>query len=181
MATAPKAQRIARSVRPVGALALAVGIADLLSKWAMTTWLGPDARSHEWWVVDGQIGIAYGRNSGAAFGLFQGNAELLAVISVFVAFGLCWLIFAEVQGPVARLLGAGLLLGGAVGNLTERVWHGYVTDFIAVGPWPRFNLADSAITVAVVIFVVAIAFPAEGDAQSSCQGARDIGQSVDTE
>ena len=50
-------------------------------------------------------------------------------------------------------VGAGFVAGGAIGNLIDRVRLGYVTDFVAIGPWPKFNIADSAITVGVLILV----------------------------
>lgn len=152
------ADRKAWSLALITLLALVVAGADLLSKGAVERWIGPDGDHQEWWLVDGQIGFAFGRNSGAAFGLFRGNPEMLAVISVFVAVAFCLLIASEVKRAFARIVSAGLLLGGALGNLFERVRYGYVTDFIALGPWPRFNVADSAISIGVAIFIIAIVF-----------------------
>lgn len=143
---------------PTIALVMGVIACDLILKWQMTEWLGVDADVHAWWLVDGLVGFEYARNSGAAFGLFQGNPQILAAISVLVAFGFCWLIFAEIRARSLRIACSGLIVGGAIGNLIERVRHGYVTDFLAAGSFPRFNLADSAITVGVVIFVIAVVF-----------------------
>lgn len=175
MVKGSEAQRSRGSLVAAGAVAVLVAIIDLITKWTVTRWLGPSAKDREWWIVDGQLGFDYGRNSGAAFGFFQGNAELLAAISVLVAIGFCWLIFHEVDGVVARVLSAGMLLGGAVGNLVERFRQSYVTDFIAVGPWPRFNVADSAISVAVLLFIVTVVFQTRtetgDDGQSSTHEA----------
>ena len=142
------------------AIVVAVVSLDLLVKRLITVALGPSADAHSWWVFEGWLGFEYGRNTGAAFGLFQGNAELLAAMSVLVAGGFCWLIFNEITSRSVRIASVGLILGGAIGNLIERVWSGFVTDFVAVGPWPRFNVADSAITIGVAIFVFGMLFPA---------------------
>lgn len=158
-----EAQRSRTSLGAAGVVAAMVIVADLATKWSVTRWLGASAGGREWWIVDGHLGLEYGRNSGAAFGLFAGNAELLAAASILVAVGCCWLILQEVDGLAAKALGAGLLLGGAIGNLVERVRQAYVTDFIAVGPWPRFNIADSAITVAALIFIFAVVFQPRAD------------------
>ncbi|CAN5830927.1 N/A [soil metagenome] len=167
-----EAKRSRRSLVTGGVVSVVVAVVDLSTKSAVTRRLGPSADKHDWWLIEGWLGFAYGRNSGAAFGLFQGNAGLLAAISVLVAIGFCCLTFAEVHGPVARALSAGLLLGGAIGNLVERVRQSYVTDFIAVGPWPRFNVADSAISVAVVIFAVAVLFQARPETGDDGNGSR---------
>jgi len=58
-------------------------------------------------------------------------------------------------------LSLGLLLSGAIGNLIDRLWLGKVTDFIDVGPWPIFNLADSAIVVGIAVLVVMFLFEKE--------------------
>lgn len=139
-------------------IAMVVVVGDLVVKGQVTSEFGPAADEHSWWLVGNDIGLQYVRNTGAAFGLLQGNAELLAALSVVVVVGLVWLIFAEMTSDLWKVLASGLLLGGAIGNLIERVRDGYVTDYIAVGPWPRFNLADSAITLAVSIFVVWLFF-----------------------
>lgn len=150
---------------PVASLVIVLVASDLALKWLMTEWLGFAATAHAWWLVEGQVGFEYARNSGAAFGVFEGNADLLAALSVVVACAFCYLIFAEVRSRVIRIASAGLILGGAIGNLIERVRHGYVTDFIAIGPWPRFNLADSAISIAVVVFVISVLFEAGHDSE----------------
>ncbi len=95
-------------------------------------------------------------NSGAAFGLFQGQSFLLTIIAlVGVAALLLYAFFFHHRFPFLdnRLgkLALGLVLGGTVGNLIDRVYLGYVTDFIDFNFWPAFNIADSAIVVGVII------------------------------
>ena len=98
-------------------------------------------------------------NSGAAFGIFQGHMSVLAVISIVsVAALILFSIFGPRRFPwlnsMAVYFSLGMVLGGTVGNLIERLRPdlGGVTDFISVGIWPTFNLADSAIVVGILLF-----------------------------
>ncbi len=96
------------------------------------------------------------RNSGASFGLFQGHTLPLIVISIIGASLILFLTFfipARFYVLNSRLgkLSLGLIFSGAVGNLIDRIGYGYVTDFIAVGVWPPFNVADSATVVGAVL------------------------------
>lgn len=138
------------------AIMAVVVVVDLLIKWAMTAWLGPHADRHNWWLAGEWLGFEYTRNTGAAFGLFPGNPELLAAIALLLTGGIVWLVLLEVRSRLWATLASGLLAGGASGNFVERVAVGYVTDFVAVGPWPRFNIADSAITIGIAIFAVTV-------------------------
>jgi signal peptidase II len=145
-----------RTLAAMGLIALVVVIADLIVKRVVTSTLGPDANRHASWLVDDILGLEYVQNSGAAFGIMRGNPELLAAVSLLVGGAFVWLLLKELgSGPWSAASG-GLLIGGGIGNLVERFGDGYVTDYIAVGPWPRFNIADSAITVAIAIFAVAL-------------------------
>lgn len=99
----------------------------------------------------------YPPNTGAAFGLFQGQSfplTIVAVIGVAVLLGYALFIY-RFFPPLDNMLGKsalGLVLGGTVGNLIDRLRFDGVTDFIDVGFWPAFNIADSAVVVGVVIF-----------------------------
>jgi signal peptidase II len=95
------------------------------------------------------------RNTGVAFSLFQDGGALLIVFTV-VAMVALLVFFARDPGRPGVWLPAGLLLGGATGNLIDRVLDGAVTDFIDLPLWPAFNVADMAITfgVAVLLFVM---------------------------
>jgi signal peptidase II len=137
-------------------IAVVVVILDLLVKGIVTRAIGPEADRHAWWLIGDDVGFEYVRNTGAAFGLLRGNAELLGAISILVAIGFAGLIVIELRGGLWAMVAGGLLVGGAIGNLVERLVDGYVTDFIAVGTWPRFNVADSAITVGVVVFIIGL-------------------------
>ncbi|MFA5338893.1 MAG: signal peptidase II [Candidatus Omnitrophota bacterium] len=92
------------------------------------------------------------KNTGAAFGLFRYQTVVLVVISVIA---IAFTIFYLAKKKPALYLPFSLILGGAAGNLIDRLRFGYVIDFIDVHFWPVFNVADSCITIgAVLLFVV---------------------------
>jgi signal peptidase II len=113
-------------------------------------------------VVGDFVRLVFNKNSGALFGLFRDNAVLFGIVSL----GVVALIVAY-HGRVGRSLylsvALGLLLGGALGNLTDRLRLGYVVDFVDMGigdfRWYTFNVADAAISTAIVMLVAAAIIP----------------------
>ena len=102
------------------------------------------------WQV-GPVQIIHVVNSGAAFGILQGETPFLIVMSMF---GLAAIVLYYVYPPMDHgviRIALGLQLGGALGNMIDRVRMGEVTDFIDVGGFPTFNVADSCITVSIVV------------------------------
>jgi signal peptidase II len=103
---------------------------------------------HVW----GPFGLALQFNSGLAFSLFTGRATLVTV-SLGVGVAVLAVFVARVR-TVSQAIGGGLVLGGGLGNLSERVvsgHHGLVADFITLSHWPTFNVADACITVGVIV------------------------------
>ena len=92
------------------------------------------------------------RNEGVAFGLDVGGATLIVVIIALALLALV-LYFARHSARPLMWLPVGLLLGGALGNIIDRLREGAVTDFLKLPKWPAFNLADVAITVGVITLV----------------------------
>lgn len=140
---------------PSGAVSLAatavaiVGV-DQLSKSIIVDAIGPGRDTARIALGTGWAAIEYAENSGAAFGLFSNLTPVLAVVSAAVLVGVLIHFF---RTPNPTLLGAvsvGAIAGGALGNLLDRIRLGYVVDFVAIGPWPNFNVADSAITLGVL-------------------------------
>ncbi len=165
-----------RTLWAIGATALVVLAGDLVVKRAVTSALGPEADQHAWWLIEDLVGLEYLRNTGAAFGLMRGNAELLAAASLLAGAGFLWLLLHELGNSVWTKLSGGLIIGGGAGNLVERFADGYVTDYVALGPWPRFNVADSAITVAIAIFAIALLredTPTDGDADVTNEASEE--------
>ncbi len=103
-------------------------------------------------VVGRYVGITNVRNSGAAFGLVPAGAGVFLVASIVVAVAL---VVYVARTPTSLWGGVvlGLILGGTVGNGFDRLVFGTVTDFINVHFWPVFNVADSAISVGVVLLI----------------------------
>ncbi len=113
-------------------------------QWMPWAWLAPYARILNW------------RNTGAAFGLFQEGGGIFTVLAIAVAIMIIYYFPRIQRGDWTLRLAMGLQLGGAVGNLIDRLQHGYVTDFISISSFPVFNVADTSITIGVVILLLSI-------------------------
>jgi signal peptidase II len=94
------------------------------------------------------------RNKGVAFGLGGDISSVLIGVAVVALLGLLVFLAARGRGGVMVWLPAALLIGGALGNLADRVRDGAVTDFIDLPLWPTFNLADVAIVVGVILLLL---------------------------
>jgi len=141
------------------AIALLVVAADQLSKW----WIISNLALGETLADFGFFRIIRVQNTGAAFGIFQGHPLVFTIIDfvgIVLILGLV-LFFARRWPFLDRMWvrsGIGLVLGGTVGNLIDRLRVGMVTDFFDVKIWPTFNVADASITVGVIILVFCIIF-----------------------
>ena len=151
VAGARSGRRDGRFLVVPGAIAAAVILLDQVAKRGVATWLGRGEPDHRWELVNGIVAVEYVENSGGAFGLFQGGGAWLAALSAAVVAGLT-LYYLRVRRPTVALAASlGLLLGGGIGNLIDRLRLGYVIDFVALGVWPKFNVADTAVTVGVIL------------------------------
>ena len=103
---------------------------------------------------NGLLRITYARNTGTAFSLFRSHGELLLFLSVLGAlFFTIYFIFIEKPKIFMRLF-ISLVVAAALGNIIDRIRFGYVNDFIDVGFWPIFNIADSSISIAITIYIM---------------------------
>jgi signal peptidase II len=102
--------------------------------------------------VLGPLKLTLSHNSGVAFGLAGGGGAALVVVTL-LALGVVLYLFSRNPTRPGMWIAAGLLAGGAVGNLADRVRRGSVTDFIELPHWPPFNLADMSITAGVLLLV----------------------------
>ena len=100
-------------------------------------------------------------NTGAAFGSFKGNNTFFVVISVIALVVVTILLARPRRSDLWRDISLALLLAGILGNLTDRLLYGHVVDFLLFNlhirfadPWPAFNVADSCISIAVVLFII---------------------------
>jgi len=113
--------------------------------------------------VWGPFGFALSFNSGLAFSLFSGRAVPVTVLLIAMVVVLAFVVGRVRTIPLA--LGGGLVLGGALGNLSERLvgsHHGQVPDFITLTHWPTFNPADACISVGVVVIALVLLFGRDG-------------------
>jgi signal peptidase II len=88
-------------------------------------------------------------NYGAAFGLFQDSTTMLIWISIIVI-GIIIYFYDKIPKKTSVMIYIALILGGTISNLIDRIFHGYVIDFIDLRIWPSFNIADAVITIGVI-------------------------------
>lgn len=134
-------------------VALLVLIFDLMSKWLVVRELGPKTDRSHIEIAGSFFELRYSVNSGVAFGLFDGNSTLTGILVGLVVIPMIVVLFVMATRGPRWAIASGLVLGGAAGNLLDRVGDGVVTDFISVGRWPTFNLADTAITVGALVLI----------------------------
>lgn len=151
----------ARAWSLAGALAAIVLVADQIAKAAIEARLVPGEQVD----VLGPLGLTLSHNRGVAFGLAGGAGAPLIVLTV-AALGVVAYLFARNPTRPGMWVAAGLLAGGAVGNLVDRVRAGEVTDYVDLSPWPAFNLADVAISLGVLVLVFLYLREAEREPES---------------
>lgn len=142
--------------RPLLASAIVLGVLalDQLSKWWAVSQLPNDPLR----LVGDDVGFVLVRNTGSAFSLFQAFTPFLAVIAIVVTAVLVRTV--RRTRDTLMVVGLSLVLGGALGNLVDRLFRtpgflkGAVVDFVHVGDFPTFNVADSAITIGAVLIVI---------------------------
>ena len=138
-------------------LAAGVFVLDRLAKlWVLDAL----ATEHTKDVLGDFLRFTYVRNPGVAFGLFAGHGLSLGWLSLIALAAVLWLAVRAPSRAWPRAVALGLILGGAIGNLFDRLRWGSVVDFIDVGIGPHrfwtFNVADSAITVGVVVWAASL-------------------------
>jgi signal peptidase II len=110
--------------------------------WSPWPWLTPYARIVHW------------KNTGAAFGIFQGFGNVFTILAIIVSIAILYYFPQVPRRDWTLRLAMGLQLAGAVGNLIDRLFIGSVTDFISVGNFAVFNIADASISIGVAILVL---------------------------
>lgn len=129
-------------------LAAAVVAVDQLTKLLIVASLSEGSSVD---VVGDVLRISHIRNTGAAFGVLRGLGGVLALVALVGV-----VVFAAIllrHPPAWAGVGAALVCGGALGNLSDRIFRGSVVDFVDFRFWPAFNVADSAITIGAVVLV----------------------------
>ena len=143
----------------LAAVSLTIYALDQATKWL--TVIGYDRGYLPRTVVRDFFDLVYWQNTGAAFSIGHGNNWIFIALSVvaLLGFGVAW--WRGVFKDALSRWAVALLAGGILGNLTDRIIHGHVVDFLLfdlhvrfANPWPAFNVADSAICTAVGLFVI---------------------------
>ena len=112
-------------------------------------------------IIDGFLSFTYVENTGAAFGIFQGQKWLLVAIVIVVLCVAFWALYTnKVYGLLERIC-VTLIIAGGLGNLCDRIRYGFVVDFIDINElfsYPMFNVADCFVVVGAVLMVIAVLF-----------------------
>ena len=148
-----------------GCVGLLVILADQLSK----VWIRTNLPRGQSLFDAGFFQVVHVHNTGAAFGIFKDHTLTLTIVAIIGIVAILLLVFVlhsrwSFLDSMLVMSTVGLLLGGTIGNLIDRLRLGYVTDFIDFKVWPAFNIADSAVTVGVIIIaccIICLAQPAK--------------------
>ncbi len=144
--------------KQVGPLLLIAASVVALDQWSKS-WIRANPHSVE--LLPGFLNLVYSENRGAAFGLLVNQTFLITITIAILAVIILLLIRYPSLATTPTLISAGLISGGATGNLMDRLRFGYVTDFIDVRlwndfHWPAFNFADSAIVIGTFILAYSL-------------------------
>jgi signal peptidase II len=167
--------------RVLALTALVVLVLDQLTKW----WIASNLEvGKSFWIIEGFVRLRHTHNTGAAFGIFQDSTGVLSILSLVIISGI--LIAFVRWGNLSKLsvFAAGLIVGGALGNLVDRVRLGYVVDFIdvynphldiggTIYTFPVFNVGDSGITIGVILIMIGLLFGKEEQRLAERQSTRD--------
>jgi signal peptidase II len=144
-------------IKAYGYLFTIAGIVIILDQWTkflVRSKLDFGQQWSPWQGLAPYARIVYWHNRGAAFGIFQNGADLLTILAIVVAIAILY-YFPQVSPKDWPLrLAMGLQFGGAIGNLIDRLTQGYVTDFVSLGTFPVFNVADASISIGVAILIL---------------------------
>jgi signal peptidase II len=135
-----------------------LAIEEFWSPWA---WLEPYARIVHW------------KNTGAAFGMLPGFSDVFSIMAVLVSLAILYYFPQVPREDWPLRLAMGLQLGGALGNLIDRLTIGYVVDFISIGNFPVFNVADASISTGVAVLILGVWFKERSERSSRQKEDRD--------
>ena len=135
------------------AIAATVLVLDQLTKWLVWSYM----KLHESIpLVGSALRLTYCHNTGGAFSMFEGATLFFLTTGVVVSLALLLYLPKLATAPPMSAAAYALILGGAIGNLIDRFFYGYVVDFLDLGWWPVFNIADSGISVGVFLLFVSL-------------------------
>ncbi len=105
-------------------------------------------------IINNILNLTYITNNGSAFGMFKGFNSIFIIFSIIVIFAIFYFLKKINQNEKLLQISVGLLLGGTLGNLADRLIYGSVIDFIDFRIWPVFNVADSAVTISAMLLIL---------------------------
>ena len=105
-------------------------------------------------IINNILHLTYITNTGSAFGLFKGLNLIFVLFSIIVIVVIFYYLKKIIRNEKLLQFSVGLLLGGTIGNLIDRLFYGAVIDFIDFRVWPVFNIADSAVTISVMLLII---------------------------
>lgn len=152
-----------------GVAAVAIAADQATTSWAL-------ADLHRPVHLLGPFGLTVQYNSGTAFSFFDGAGDWLVPVVVVILAVVGWLAWHTRRTLLA--VAYGLVIGGALGNVADRLFrghHGDVVDIVTLTHWPTFNVADACITVGVALLIVAVLFPSSRADAASTDGDRTSG------
>jgi signal peptidase II len=143
---------------------------DQITKWLIRTYISFGSVWMPWEWLRPFLKIVYWHNTGAAFGLFQNGALIFGIMAVVVSAFIIIYYPRIPQDEKLMRVALSMQMGGALGNLIDRLFHeGHVTDWISVGDFPVFNVADSSITVGVALLILALWLSERKERQKEAQ------------
>lgn len=148
-------------------IALLVVVLDQISKHYVRLYLHPGVPWNPIEPLRKYVSFTFITNTGAAFGVFPAFGTFFAVIAIIVVVGILFYSRHLSNGQWTISIGLGLQLGGALGNLLDRIHLGYVVDFVDFKIWPIFNVADASIVVGVALFALALLRDGGTDAEEN--------------
>ena len=134
----------------ITATALLIILADQLTKFLVARNMQPNDSIP---IITNALHLTYVQNEGAGFGMMQGYQILLIILSIALLGAIIY-YYKRIPPTTSYSLITGMIVGGIIGNLIDRIALGYVVDFIDFRVWPVFNIADSCLTIAVAIMIV---------------------------
>ncbi len=112
----------------------------------------------EFTIINNFLNITYVKNTGAAWSLLNDRGYIVQIVSILIILGIIWYVYKNKPNSNIEKISYGLILGGAIGNLLDRIMHGYVVDFISIKifnyNYPIFNLADTFIVSGVILLMI---------------------------
>jgi signal peptidase II len=138
---------------PIAAIVAAIVVVDQVTKYIVRQRMELGESYPENWPVR----FTHVNNTGSAFGLFDNQTAFLIIASI-IAIGIIIALYRQAASHGILRISLGLILGGAVSNLADRIRMGHVTDFIELPKWPVFNVADSCVTAGIVTLALVMIF-----------------------